>query len=541
MGRLVALCTVVLLVSSVALAGELADRQDLRIAFDSGDARTLDPHFATTTMDRSIVNPMFNGLVRYPPNNQVGFEPDIAVDWEVSDDGLTWTFYLREGVYFHPFPGYPEGYELTADDVVYSLLRASDSERSGFHAAYRGLEFEKVDTYTVSISLERPMSETLFLAKVANNEGGFVVPKIALEEQGDEWFSTNPVGTGPFKFSSYTPLDSVVMVRNDQYFRGAPILDSVTYVFMPPVASREFGLRTGELDIIEGLKEEIWREQMEALPGVSAPTFGPCEVQQVHFNIGHEPVTDLRVRQAVAYAIDRAAIAAFMGMGQPIYSPALADPAPGALSLETARARGVAYETDRDKTRSLLADAGLPGGFSTEVIISEMASSYLKPMEIIQDQLREVGIDLRLRVVEHATFHALIRDDASPIVYYASWRPDVDVFFTQFYHSRAAVTYGESPITNFSHYGRLDASGDGEVDSIDDLIEQARWELDAEIQEALWKDAQVQLLEHMAAFPVIRLEYTFPMWDYVDLGYPLKWVWTQYSPQITEKTRILAH
>ncbi len=541
MRAVLALLVVSVFVGALVYGDELADEQDLRIAFDSGDVSSLDPHFATTTMDRSIVNPIFNGLVRYPPGNQVGFEPDLATEWEVSDDGLTWTFVLREGVYFHPSPNYPDGYELTAEDVVYSLRRAADPERSGFHAAYRGLEFEEVDRYTVAVSLELPMSETLFLAKVANNEGGFIVPKRVLEEQGEEWFATNPVGTGSFKFSSYTPLENVVLVGNDQYFRGAPILDSVTYEFMPPVGSREFGLRAGELHIIEGLKEEIWRVEMEEHPGIVAPTFGPCEVQQVHFNMEHAPFDDLRVRQAVAYVIDRDAVAHFMGMAEPIYSPALAYPVPGTPGYDMAKEHGVAYETDREKARDLLDEAGYPDGFSTEVIISEMASSYLKPMEIIQDQLGEVGIDIELRVVEHATFHSLIRDNASPLVYYASFRPDVDVFFTQFYHSASAVVYGESPITNFSHYGRVDASGDGVVDSIDDLVESARWELDADVQQSLWQEAQVQLLEHMAAFPVIRLEYTFPMWDHVDLGYPLEWVWTQYSPPITEKTRILAH
>jgi peptide/nickel transport system substrate-binding protein len=117
----------------------------------------------------------------------------------------------------------------------------------------------------------------------------------------------------------------------------------------------------------------------------------------------------------------------------------------------------------------------------------------------------------------------------------------VDVFLTRFYHSASEVVKGKKPDTNFSHYGAVDANGDGKTDSIDQLIEQARLELDASKQEALWKQAQIQLLKDVVVVPIIRLKYSFPQKSYVDLGHPLEFSWATYSPQITEKTRILAH
>jgi peptide/nickel transport system substrate-binding protein len=529
-------------VFSVRAAEKLAKEQILNIAFDAGDVQTLDPHRAATTVDRSTVDPIFNGLVRYPPGDQVKVEPDLAKSWKLSKDGKVWTFNLRKGVYFHPFPGYPKGYELTSEDVVYSLKRAADSKRSSYAGEYVGMSFEAVDPYTVKITIEKPISETLFLAKVASYAGGFIVSKKAIEEKGDEWAKTNPVGTGPFRFESYEPRQKTVLVANKKYFRGAPILKQVIIRYMPSVSSREFGLQTGELQIIEGLKEDKWIEKVASFSDVSVKTFGPCETQVLHFNMTNKPFDDIRVRKAFSYAISREEVAAFMGKGLavPIYSPAQAPPAPGALTKEEASKAGVIYEDNVAEAKKLLAEAGYPNGFKTEVIISEMASSYQKPMVAIQAQVKKAGIDMALKVVDHSSFHSLIRKDASPIVYYACWRPNVDVFLTRFYHSDSTVVSGKKPDTNFSHYGMVDANGDGKVDSIDDLIEKARWELDAKKQMAIWREAQIKLLKDVAVVPIIRLKYAFPMKSYVDLGHPLEFSWATYSPQITEKTRILA-
>jgi len=158
-----------------------------------------------------------------------------------------------------------------------------------------------------------------------------------------------------------------------------------------------------------------------------------------------------------------------------------------------------------------------------------MESSYRKPMIAIQAQLKKAGIDMALKVVDHSSFHTLIRKDASPLVYYAAWRPNVDVYLTRFYYSESAVVTGKKPDTNFSHYG-----------AVDDLIEKARWELDSAKQNALWKEAQIKILKDAAVVPIIRLLYNFPMKSNVDLGHPLEWSWETYSPQVTEKTRILA-
>jgi peptide/nickel transport system substrate-binding protein len=521
---------------------KLAEKQVLNIAFDSGDLQTLDPHRAATTVDRSTVDQIFNGLVRYTPGNQVNAEPDLAESWTSSEGNKVWTFQLRKGVMFHPFPGSPEGYELTSEDVVYSFLRAANPDTSSYAGEYSGTKFEADGPYKVKITLEKPMSETLFLAKVANYAGGFIVPRKAIKEKGNDWFKLNPVGTGPFMFKSYEPRQKVVLVANDTYFRGKPCLREVVIRYMPSVSSRELGLQSGELQIIEGLKEDKWLEKVATFPDVVIKPFGPCETQVLFFNMASEPFNDIRVRKAFSYAVNREEVAAFMGKGLavPIYAPTLAPPAPGALTKEEVQAVGVLYENNIAEAKKLLAEAGFDKGLKFEVIISEMESSYKKPMIAIQAQARKAGIDMQLKVVDHSAFHSLIRKDASPIVYYACWRPDVDVYLTRFFHSDSVIVNGKKPDTNFSHYGAVDASGDGKIDNIDDRIEKARWELDAEKQIAIWKEAQATILEDVAALPIIRLMYAFPMKSNVDLGYDLEFSWQTYSPQINEKTRLLA-
>lgn len=524
-------------------AADLAKDQALNIAFDAGDLKSLDPQKAAATADRAIVDMMFNGLVRYPPGNQVKLEPDIAESWTMSADKKVWTFKLRKGVFFHPYPGNSNGYELTSEDVLFSLKRAANKDTSAYAGEYSGFSFEAVDPQTVKITIDKPISDPLFLAKFANYAGGFIVCKKAIETKGEDWFKTNPVGTGPFKFDSYEPRQKVVMAANPKYFRGAPILKKVTARFMPDVSSREFGLQTGELDIIEGLKEDKWIEKVSTFKDVKAPTFGPCETQMLFFNMSKPPFNDPRVRKAFSYALSRDIIANFMGknLAVPIYSPALATPAPGALTKEEALKAGVVYDNNVEQAKKLLAEAGFPNGIKTEAIVSEMSSSYQKPMVAIQALVRKAGIDMQVKIVDHASFHSQIRENASPIVYYAAWRPNVDVYLTQFFHSDSVVVKGKRPNTNFSNYGLVDADGDGKIDSVDQLIEQARWELNAQKQEALWKQAQIQILKDAVAVPIIRLKYTFPQKSYVDLGYPLEWSWQTYSPQITEKTKILAH
>ncbi len=495
----------------------------------AGDLGTLDPHFAAATNDRNIVDMVFNGLVRYKPGDSSVFEPDLAVEIpkpEIVNGKQVWVFKLRKGVMCHPGPK-TKAYELTADDVVYSLRKSANPDRSAYAGEYTGMTVEKVDKYTVKITMDQPISPVLFLPKVADYAGGFIVCAKAIEAMGDEAFKTHPVGTGPFMFKSYTPQEKVVLVANENYFRGRPKLDGVEYRYMPDATSRELGLKTGELDVINGVSEDPWIEKIESEKGLKVDIFGVGEVATIHFNTSVKPLDDVRVRKAIAYALDRDEILALYGkrVAGKVFSPVPAQFLAGGLTEAEVKKLGLDYAVDREKAKQLLAEAGYPNGFSLKVVSSER-ESYLKIYQSMQAQLAEIGINLEIEVVDHPTMHKLIRQDVNPIVVYVAWRPNADVYLTRFFHSDSIVVTGKKPDTNFSHY-----------DKIDDLIEAARVETDPEKQVELWKKAQIKILEDMVAYPILYLSQVYARNEAVDYGHVLKSSLALY-PQYTENTTI---
>lgn len=522
-----ALATAALLLGAVFAQGET-----LVIAFDAADLTTADPHMVAATQDRAVADMVFNGLVRYKPGDITQFEPDIAASWEASADSKVWTFHLRDNVMCHPWGNNP-GYALTADDVVYSLNRSANADTSAYAGEYADMQFAALDASTVQITLADPLTEALLLPKVADYAGGFIVCAQAAEDLGPAGFATNPVGTGAFMFAGYTPQQQVDLVANPDYFRGAPQLAGVTVRFIANVSAREAGLQTGELDIIEGLSEQPWVEKMRAQTDMAVPIFGPGEAAVLYFDTSRPPLSNVNARRAIAYCIDRDELRAVIGedVASPLVS-VVPDLLPGALTEQEVRDAGLLYETDRERAIELLQEAG--GGFSTELVVSERAQ-YLTPMQNVQAQLAQCGIDIQLRVVDHSTMHTLIRQGSNLIVPYIAWRPNADAFLSRFFHSETTIITGEAPDTNFSHFGSTDLDGDGEVDGVDDLIEAARLSLDPVEQATYWKEAQLEILDWMGGYPLYIMGFAFAMSPDVDLGYELNSTLALY-PQITETT-----
>ncbi|MBN2123776.1 MAG: polyamine ABC transporter substrate-binding protein [Deltaproteobacteria bacterium] len=493
------------------------------------DKGTLDPHYAASDTDRAVSDMIFNALVRYKPGCAPEIEPDLAEDVpepEMVNGKQVWTFRLRRGVLFHPGPR-TEAYELTSEDVIYSLQKAADPIRSAYSGEYTGMTFERVDAHTLRIILEKPLSSVIFLPKIADYSGGFIVSKRALEAMGDEAFAAHPVGTGPFRFEDYLPKDRVRLAANDGYFRGSPLLDGVDVLFLPDIARREHGLRSGGLHLIYGLREGRWIKKMRK-EGMTVDVFGVGDIATVYFNMSNPFLKDLRVRRAIAYALDRDAfLAAFdgEGVGTKVTSPVPARYLPGGLSDSEVRELGLDFECNPERAAKLMAEAGCPQGFSLEVYSSE-ASMYREPYKIIRKQLSRINIDLRIHVVAHATMHEMIRRDLNPMVVYVAWRPNADVYLTRFFHSDSIVLTGKRPDTNFSHYDRIDR-----------LIEEARLEPNPYKQIRIWKHAQIKILSDMAAFPLFYRNQVYARRPEVDYGHDLMNSMSYY-PQVTERTKI---
>ena len=272
----------------------------INVGIKSADMGILDPHLSATTANLPIMDSIFNGLVRFKPGtvDLEQIEPDLAVRWTSSPDKKEWIFYLRKGVHFHHGFG-----EMTAEDVVFSLKKASAKETSRWWSNYKAFDqVVAVDRYTVKITLKYNVPSMLGL--VLNFHGGMVLSKKAYEQYGDD-FKLKPVGTGPFAFEEYIPKQKTVLKANDQYWRGRPKIDKIVYHFVPVSNSREMAFLKGELDVIEGIKAEWWAEKMRAKKDVIFDALGPGECTVVHVNMTRKPLDKLKVRQAMAYALNR--------------------------------------------------------------------------------------------------------------------------------------------------------------------------------------------------------------------------------------------
>ena len=161
---------------------------------------------------------------------------------------------------------------------------------------------EAVDPYTVRITLSDNVPS--MLALVLNFHGGMVLSKKAVEKYGDD-FRLNPVGTGPFEFKEYIPKQKTILVAHPKYFRGKPKIDKIVYSFVPVDQAREMAFLKGELDMIEGVKQEWWVEKMKKEKNVIVDALPPGELTMVHFNMTKKPLEDIRVRRALAHAINR--------------------------------------------------------------------------------------------------------------------------------------------------------------------------------------------------------------------------------------------
>lgn len=507
------LAATAILLATFATAPSANAETVLNIGMAAADIGQIDPHRATTTQDKPVVSWMYNGLVRFKPGSASleSLEPDLAERWEHSADGLTWTFHLRKGVKFHGDFG-----EMTSEDVVYSLKRAADPKTSSFSSDYAQVDaIEAVDPYTVKIVLKKPLPAPLGL--VANYHGGNIVSKKAVESLGAD-FRTHPIGTGPFMLAEYKSNESLTFLANKAYFRGVPKVDKIVYRFIPADASRDLAFTSGELDVVYGRQDQRWVERFQKEPNVVVEVVRPAELSLLHLNRTMKPLDDIRVRQAVAYALDRKELAAFKGAATSF--PGVSVVPSGYLGTDE---NAKLFPYDPAKAKALLKEAGYADGFAIKAIQTSLPT-MLTSMQVVQGQLKKVGIDLQLEVVDHQSFHAQIRKDLSGGVYYAAARfPVAEVYLRQFFHSDSIVGT-PTAVTNFSHC----TVADKEIDAAAVAVDPAK-------QKELWKEAQAKIIEDVCAVPLFEQLQAWARKTNVDYGYEFKAA-IHLGPVITENT-----
>jgi peptide/nickel transport system substrate-binding protein len=362
------------------------------------EPQSLDPQHVSAVNDFRILMNVYDGLVRYK-DGTLEVEPALATDWTISEDGLEYTFNLREGVSFH------DGSPLDAEAVVFSFERMINEDHP-HHTGSFPLSFyfsavesvEAVDDMTVKFTLNEPFAP--FLSNLAY-PAGLIVSKAAVEEHGED-FDRNPSGTGAFRFVEWQSNTRVVVERNDDYWDGAAELEAVIFRPITDANTRVASMLSGEIDV------------MVEVPPDNVATFSDTGDFEVHeqagphlwfliLNAKEGPFTDVRARQAVNYAVNKESLVNDVLQGT---ATVAAGPTPPAFNwaynedLEP-------YPYDPERARELLAEAGIDEGTELTFYVTEGGSGMLDPVSMgtaIQADLQAVGLDVNIETYEWNTF-----------------------------------------------------------------------------------------------------------------------------------------
>ena len=343
----------------------------------------LDPTGNTAAaIDRVVYSNIYEGLIKVNENGE--YVPGLATSWEVSEDGLTYTFHLRQGVTFH------NGEPFNAEVAAWNLKRAMSEESVNPHPEYfRGIKnMATPDDQTLVLTLSSV--DALFIPHLAEGDA------VMLPMEGYEQAKSKPVGTGPFLFSKWVRGDRVEMVKNPDYWNPElPYLNAVTFKFIGDPSAQVAALKAGDIDIIGYVAAPESAMALEKDPRFKVYAGSTTGEVIMSTNNQAEPFDDKLVRQAMAYAIDRQTVVdlVMFGYGTPIgshWSPAT----PYYKDL-TGK-----FPHDPGKAKALLAEAGYPDGFEAVIKLPAIYSYSKRAGEVIADMLGEVGIDLDIEIVE---------------------------------------------------------------------------------------------------------------------------------------------
>jgi ABC-type transport system substrate-binding protein len=366
------------------------------------DSVGLDPARQTDGESFAVTNNLYDTLVRFK-RETTEIEPALAESWNVTPDGLTYTFHLRKGVSFHG------GEPFNADAVLFSFLRQMDSRHPahgfGPYKYWDNMEMgrivkavEKQDDFTVVLHLHQP--EAPLLANLAMDFMSIVSPKAAMQHGKD--FDFHPVGTGPFIFEKWDQHQRIVLRRNDSYWDGPPSLERVIFRPIPDPETRALEFRSGAIDLMEfpnpydlkGMQSDAGTVILEQ-PGLN--------ICYLAMNMDKKPFQDVRVRRAVNHAINKEAIVEHLYQGLGL---AAKNPIPPVMWSYDKEAKAPGY--DPEKARALLAEAGYKDGFKTTLWVMNNPRPYillpLKVGEAILNDLQAVGIDARMVQYDWATY-----------------------------------------------------------------------------------------------------------------------------------------
>lgn len=468
---------------------------ELIIGMES-EADVLDPHRAGGWVTMRITNQMFEPLIGedLSKSSEESAVPELipvlAKSWEVSKDGKTYTFHLREGVKFH------DGSDFNAEAVDFNIKRLTDEnseyyDKLGVGRTFRTWKFfessEVVDDNTINIHLTSPFSE--FPRMLAQINSLQIVSPEAIKKNGNDSMGENPVGTGPFKFDSRERGKHITLVKNEDYWGEKAKLDKVIFRPLSDPAARVLALQNDEVDIIavpspdsiENLKDQ----------GFKVVSGTPPHVWYLTFNFDNKNMKNQKVRQAINYAINREGIANELLNGT--VTPAYTIQSPGAINYDAEKKW---YEYDPEKAKQLLKEAGLEARFKTTLQTSVDGSGQLIPVDIaewIQRDLAEIGIDVTLDTQEWITYYSAYSNGMKPDVgmnQMSSGRTS-PYFLSMVAHSEFVAPGGFN-------------SGKYVNTRLDKILDKASTSVDENNALELWKQAESIIMEDAAFAPIVN-------------------------------------
>lgn len=376
-------------VALVATACAPAQRVDLGqgsgnlIAAIAGEPDQLDPHKTSAYFSFQVLENVFDTLVE--PAADLTMAPALAQSWETSPDQLTWTFRLRPGVTFH------DGSPLTADDVVYSYRRIIDEQLSTVDKFSAVTSVQAADPLTVVITLAQPTPNLL------TNLGGFkgmaIVQRANVE---DGSIATHPIGTGPFSFVDRRSGDSITLAANPDYWDGPPQVPGVTFRFISEASTALAALQAGEIDWTDAIPPQRVA-QLDGDDSLELAVTPSNDYWYLALNEARPPWNDVRVRQAIAYAVDRPSVVQATSYGTAEENQ-LAIPRGNPWFTEYDR-----YSYDIDRAQELLDEAGATPR-SMDMLVTSEYPQTVTAAQVLADNLAPLGITVDIRTVDFATW-----------------------------------------------------------------------------------------------------------------------------------------
>lgn len=459
-------------------AAEASKAGGTLIVARKADANNLDPHFISNIPSANyIYGKVYESLILRDKNGE--YKGALATEWKQLDD-LTWEFKLREGVTFH------DGTPFTAEAVKKTFERILDPKVGSPRASNFSMikEIKAVDDKTVQLVLDFPFAPLISI--LASSEGSILSPK-AISEHADT-LSKQPVGTGPFKFEAWIPGQEMTLAKNDGYWGEKPKVDKVVYKVVPEDTTRIAMVEAGEAHIGDQLPvTEVERAQTS--PDMTMVRAEGLGVDYIGFNVLKKPFDDVRVRQAVAHAVEKEAIV--KGVYNNVGNMAVSAMSPKVIGYNPNLKD---YTYDVNAAKALLSEAGFPSGFKT-TIVTDDRKERMNVAEVIQSQLKGIGIEVEVKVMEYGAYLEYT-DKGEHDMFIGGWgnaTGDGDYNQYNVFHSSSKGDSG-----NLAFYDNPE---------VDKLIEEGRREKDPQKRNVIYAKLQEIELKEVPVLPIRTIDH----------------------------------